>query len=135
MRLPRKSRSKKLIFLAVIFKYADTFVFSRQKRSSGNEELSPEVIDRLHYLELMKKDLERGTDENKQIPNIKAILKAYRTLQLDWNSGLVTYWSNGVQICQPRPFDWDEFEAINLVYNGKEGFWTEGVSAVDEPSR
>jgi hypothetical protein len=83
----------------------------------------------------MKKDLERGTDENKQIPNIKAILKAYRTLQLDWNSGLVTYWSNGVQICQPRPFDWDEFEAINLVYNGKEGFWTEGVSAVDKPSR
>ncbi|KAJ5761969.1 uncharacterized protein N7511_005351 [Penicillium nucicola] len=98
-----------------------------QKRSSEDEGLDDEVKDRLHYLELVLKDLEEKSVKHKQIPNIKAIMEAYRQRQLDWDGMLVTYWSNGDQLCQPRPFDWDEFETINKAHNGKEGFWTEGV--------
>lgn len=87
-----------------------------------------DVIRRIHELEGMKTDLEESLDRSKQLPNIEALLEAYRSGQLDWNSGLVTYWSKGVQICQPRPFDWDEFELINSEHEGHQGFWTEGVS-------
>ncbi|KAJ5494435.1 hypothetical protein N7463_010522 [Penicillium fimorum] len=73
----------------------------------GSEELSWETIRRL--------------------PNIEALLTACKSGELEWHTGLVTYWSRGVQICQPRRFDRDEFEAINLHLHGGKGFWTEGL--------
>lgn len=74
----------------------------------------------------------RGTsDTNKQFKNVKALLKAYRQKQLGWSPGLVTYWSNGERLCQPRPFNWDEFETISDKHNGHEGFWVEGVSNLE----
>ena len=97
-------------------------------------DLSFDVIQRLHTLESIKTDLEesrkksKSSDASRQLLNINAILEAYRSKKLDWNDGLVTYWAKGVQICQPRNFDWDEFEIINSKYNHKGAFWTEGVS-------
>ncbi|KAJ5640183.1 uncharacterized protein N7484_008045, partial [Penicillium longicatenatum] len=41
-------------------------------------------------------------------------------------TGLVTYWSHGDQLCQPRPFNWEEFDAINDAHEGYVGFWVEG---------
>lgn len=63
----------------------------------------------------------------RQLENIKAVIRAYKKGRLDWREGYVTYWSKGKQLCKPRPFDWDEFEAIYDGYNGHESFWTEGV--------
>ena len=68
-------------------------------------------------------------DPDKQLPNVKAILSAYRNKTLDWNK-LVTYWSKGKQLCQPRRFDWDEFEVVNATHGIDKGFWVEGVGAV-----
>ena len=97
-------------------------------RFPESRELSRDVILRLRDLESIKSDLEKSLDKSKQLPNIEAYLKGYRSGQLEWNAGLVTYWSKGVQISQPRLFDWDEFELINAEHGTDEGFWTEGVS-------
>ncbi|KAJ5158815.1 uncharacterized protein N7500_008466 [Penicillium coprophilum] len=94
----------------------------------GSEELSWEAIQRVHELESMKTDVAAAADQYEQLPNIEAILEEYKSCELEWNIGLVTYWSRGVQICQPRRFDWDEFESINSHFNGDKGFWTEGLT-------
>lgn len=86
------------------------------------------VIQRIDYLKKMKEDIEKSGVGKSQIPNLEALLKAYRRRKLPW-TGLVTYWSKGRQLCQPRPFNWDEFEAINRKFHGHNGFWVEGVSA------
>ena len=58
--------------------------------------------------------------------NVRSILAAYRCQTLEW-TGLVTYWVNGTQLCQPRPFNWDEYEAINEAHGRSKNFWVEGV--------
>ncbi|KAJ5938750.1 hypothetical protein N7466_001884 [Penicillium verhagenii] len=87
------------------------------------------VVQRIEMLEIMQKYLEgtKDGDEYQQLANVKALLEAYKSGQLDWNApGLVTYWSHGVQLCQPRPHDWDEFLEVNREHDGEEGFWMEG---------
>lgn len=70
-------------------------------------------------------------DPENQLPNIKALLEEYRTGKLIWRHGLVTYWSNGKRLCEPRPFDWDELEAISRhIHKESTGFWVEGVSNI-----
>lgn len=96
-------------------------------RFPGSEELSWETVQRVYELQMMKTDLESTTDDEEQLQNIEALLKAYKSGALDWNAGLVTYWMKGAQISQPRPFDWDELEAINAHHEGDKGFWVEGV--------
>lgn len=66
-------------------------------------------------------------DQWNQLPNVNALIEAYQNGTLRSWPRLVTYWSRGRQLSQPRPFDWDEFEAINYDHNGEEGFWVEGV--------
>lgn len=96
--------------------------------SAEPEGLGLKVVQRLRELEAMKTDLEENDDDPNQLPNIIALLKAYRSGELDWQPGLVTYWSKGLQICEPRGFDWDELEVIGEAHREEGGFWTEGVS-------
>lgn len=95
--------------------------------------LSWEVVQRLASLERIKAHLEKIEDPDDEIENINAIMKQYKSGDLTWNRELVTYWSKGNQLCQPRLFDWDEFEAINAKHQGHKSFWVEGVSHA--PSR
>jgi hypothetical protein len=91
--------------------------------------LSWPVVQRLEVLaktlEWLVKEDEK--DEYQQVDNVKAIIKAYKDKTLDWNPELVTYWSKGAQLCEPRPFKMDEFMHINVKYEGHTGFWVEGV--------
>ncbi|KAJ5711115.1 hypothetical protein N7488_005271 [Penicillium malachiteum] len=90
--------------------------------------LSMNVVSRIAQLRQIKDALEKeGGGSTNQLPNVNAIITAYRNKTLD-ATGLVTYWSQGKQLCQPRIFDWDEFEAINDACNGSQGFWVEGFS-------
>ncbi|KAJ5957464.1 hypothetical protein N7501_011743 [Penicillium viridicatum] len=98
-----------------------------EMRFPGSEELSWETVQRVHQLETMKTDLANTTDDYEQLPNIEALLEAYKSGELVWNTGLVTYWLKGARISQPRPFDWDEIEAINSHHQGYKGFWAEGM--------
>ncbi|KAJ5107844.1 hypothetical protein N7456_004519 [Penicillium angulare] len=86
--------------------------------------LDPDVLSRLDILEGIGKDLQEH-DKYEQLPNIRAIMEAYKERRLHFN-GLVTYWSEGQQVSQPRPFDWDEFVAIKAHFSGQKGFWVEG---------
>lgn len=91
----------------------------------GNHSLA--VLKRLKVLRTIEVELQ-SSDNFNQLPNVRALLQAYREGRLHWNLGLVTYWFEGVQLCEPRPFRWDEFEVLNAHHSGKTGFWMEGVS-------
>lgn len=88
-----------------------------------------DVAWRLSELKAMRFETESGVARPlfNQLINIQAIIQAYETKKLTWTPGMVTYWTKGKQICQPRPFDWDEFEAISMAYDGKDQFWVEGI--------
>ncbi|KAJ5165598.1 uncharacterized protein N7500_007428 [Penicillium coprophilum] len=90
----------------------------------GNHSL--EVFKRLEIPRNMEHELESSDDFN-QLPNVRALLRAYRGGMLHWNQKLVSYWSKGVQLCQPRPFNWDEIEVLNAHHSGRTGFWMEGL--------
>jgi hypothetical protein len=87
-----------------------------------------DVIQRLDMLKTIQKHFEDKEDKYDQLPNVKAIIHAYRSKKLDWIPGLVTYWSHGTQLCEPRPHDWVECNALNDKYDGTKSFWVEGVS-------
>ncbi|KAJ6185378.1 hypothetical protein N7519_006679 [Penicillium mononematosum] len=89
----------------------------------GNHSLA--VLKRLEVLRNIEVELQ-SSDNFNQLPNVRALLQAYREGRLHWNIGLVTYWFEGVQLCEPRPFSWDEFEVLNAHHSGKTGFWMEG---------
>lgn len=91
-----------------------------------------EVVQRLDCLKRIKRDHERVGDRYEQLPNVRALIDAYRSGQLEWSSeGRVTFWSKGHQIGEPRQFDWGEFEKVAGENDGQKSFWVEGVS---EPS-
>ncbi|KAJ6122913.1 hypothetical protein N7512_005378 [Penicillium capsulatum] len=94
--------------------------------SSESEHLSLETVQRVDTLKAIEKNLIANGDEHGQLPNVRAVLEAYRSGDLAWYPNLVTYWSEGKQLCKPRPFDWDEFEVINASVQGHRSFWTEG---------
>lgn len=75
----------------------------------------------------MKESLQQDGDKYQQLVNVTAVENAYRSGTLDRTPGLVVYFSKGKQLCQPRPFVWEEFEALNKKYHGESSFWTEGV--------
>ncbi|KAJ5100541.1 hypothetical protein N7456_006593 [Penicillium angulare] len=99
---------------------------------------SKDVRIRLDHLYSIAKDIEihgSGDSEspsrnvkNTQLPNIRAVIDAYYARKLEWTPGLVTYWSRGKQLCEPRQYNWDEFEAIYKKHNGHESFWVEGAA-------
>ncbi|KAJ5640850.1 hypothetical protein N7528_000475 [Penicillium herquei] len=95
------------------------------KRGRWPAGLPIEVVDRLECLDSIRRALEKG-DEFEQLPNVLSIMEAYKSKKIRI-CGLVTYWSKGVQLCQPRPFSWDECIAINKHHNGTKGFWVEGT--------
>ncbi|KAJ5591559.1 uncharacterized protein N7459_001928 [Penicillium hispanicum] len=93
------------------------------KNSGGR---SQAVVSRLKVLGRIIGDLQQE-DEDGQLVNATAIKAAYEDGSLDWNTGLVTYWSKGERISEPRPFDSEEFMVINKKYGGTESFWVEGL--------
>ncbi|KAJ5608776.1 hypothetical protein N7528_009343 [Penicillium herquei] len=113
-------------------------------------DLTPAVIERILNLKAIYDEMEQTPSQNgfqsnghkleseemiaartrkeRQQENIKAVLLAYMSGQLQWMDGYVTYWSKGKQLCQLRLFDWDEFEAIYDRFDGNSSFWTEGIT-------
>jgi hypothetical protein len=92
-------------------------------------DLSWPVVQRVETLEKILKWLpkEDPEDEWQQLENLKALMKAYKDKSLDWTPGLVTYWSKGFKLCEPRPWEDEEFMHINVKHKGHTGFWVEGV--------
>lgn len=89
--------------------------------------LSWPVVQRLDTLKGIHEHILSENDQYEVVGNVTNIIAAYRLGQLRWNPGLGTYQSKGVQLCQPRPFRWDEINLIDAKHQGHKGFWVEGV--------
>ncbi|KAJ5580258.1 uncharacterized protein N7459_006243 [Penicillium hispanicum] len=83
-----------------------------------------DVYGRISTLKFMQSAMRDEGGHEDHLPNIDAVLDAYRSGTLGV-TGLCTYWSDGKPLCQPRLFDWDEFEGIYDKYDGSTSFWTE----------
>ncbi|KAJ5594961.1 uncharacterized protein N7459_001169 [Penicillium hispanicum] len=98
------------------------------RMTAADPGLSLEVVVRLNHLDAIKKDLQKAGDKLEQLPNVEAIMDAYRAKKLAWTPGLVTYWSRGKKICDgPKKFDWKEFDQYSDGQKGQKGFWVEGI--------
>lgn len=63
-----------------------------------------------------------------QIPNIDAILAAYRSGKLQVKRGMVSYWAHGKQLSDLKPLDFDDVKAASENDGDKECFWVEEIS-------
>lgn len=55
-------------------------------------------------------------------------MKAYRSRKLETEQGMVTYWADGVQLCELRPFTWDEFHEFADRYGADQNkLWPEQI--------
>ncbi|KAJ5766053.1 uncharacterized protein N7511_003669 [Penicillium nucicola] len=109
----------------------------RDERMKAYPGLSWPVVQRLETLVnsldwLAKEDKK---DQHQQVENVKALIKAYKNQTLKWNPGLVTYWSKGVRLCEPRPFDMKEFMHVSIKHEGHTGFWVEGFDYAPQAMR
>ncbi|KAJ5589939.1 hypothetical protein N7450_003911, partial [Penicillium hetheringtonii] len=86
------------------------------------------VIQRLRVLKDIEEDLSKE-DPYDQLLTVRSIMRAYRYHELEWNDGLVTYWVKDRQLCQPRPFNWDEVDQLKEKYAQGTSFWIEGVNS------
>lgn len=115
--------------------------FQRTNESTCNSELvakypkglSGAVIQRLESLKFIEKDLEENGDINKQLPNVKSLIKAYESKRLKWVSGKVTKWYQGKCVDRPRDLDWDEVHKVASQLKAHDSFWLEGVCFYDLP--
>ncbi|CAG8169889.1 unnamed protein product [Penicillium olsonii] len=100
----------------------------RMDLMSKMPDVSLKVALRLKALEGSLAWVQETGDEFNVACSLEAIIDAYKSGSLDWVDGLVTYWNKGVQLCQPRPFDWREFYHLYALHKGSEtGFHTEGL--------
>ncbi|KAJ6023728.1 hypothetical protein N7540_004525 [Penicillium herquei] len=110
----------------------EQFQLAKARRDEMFKDLqgySLSVAKRIKSLEKIVEGLKKPDRDNfEQICNAEALLLAYRYRTLDWNPGLVTYWSKGKRISEPRPFDMQEFTLINLRHKGSKSFWVEGIN-------
>ncbi|KAJ5180882.1 hypothetical protein N7492_004092 [Penicillium capsulatum] len=95
--------------------------------------LSWGIVKRLQSLAVMREHFKKNGDKYGQLPDIGAVEKAYRAGHLQPHPGLVVYFSHETQLCEPRPLDWGEFEAIKKKYKGDRSFWMEGLNDVHAP--
>ncbi|KAJ5169197.1 uncharacterized protein N7482_004791 [Penicillium canariense] len=97
--------------------------------------LSWAVIQRLEDLKGIRDWLEEEGDHLELKPIVEALMVAYKDGNLDiyTDLGLVTYWSKGKQISQPRPFDLQEYQAIAHEFRGDRAFWVEGLFGHSTP--
>ncbi|KAG0154482.1 hypothetical protein PDIDSM_50 [Penicillium digitatum] len=115
-----------------VFEFTLEKLLKEQKSREAMMDLEPAglswpVVQRLQTLQGTLEWLQSENDKYELVGNVTNIMAAYRSGHLRWNPGLVTYWSKGVLLCQPRPFRWNEFDIINAQHDGHTGFWVEGL--------
>ncbi|CAG8230998.1 unnamed protein product [Penicillium salamii] len=85
-----------------------------------------EVAQRLHHLSGIQNMLQTEGDPDGQLPNVRALLKAFRAGELKVERGMVTYWSNGVRLNEPTKFNRELHERMLRENDSTHSFWVEG---------
>lgn len=91
--------------------------------------LAPVVVYRLHELSAIQNHLQADGDPDEQLPNIRALLKAYRGGTLELSRGMVSYWSGGVLLNPPTQFNQKLHEKMLKDNDTTRSFWVEGVNS------
>ena len=95
---------------------------------SEPEGLGFEVCERLDTLKRIFRHLEGIDATHPQLVNILAVMKAYRS-GMKIQEGMVTYWADGLKLCEPRPLNWEEFIEFGTKYGAdQQKLWLEEVS-------
>lgn len=102
-------------------------LFYRDMIKSEPDGLSWEVVQRLDSLKKIQASFDELGDDNGNTPNVAAIMAAYRSGDLVWDTNSVTYWANGKLMASAKKMDMDEFLAFSKEH-GPHGVWVEGVS-------
>lgn len=87
-----------------------------------------DIVRRLNHLKEIETHLNANWDPDNQLPNAKALIKAYREEKLGWSRGWVSYWSNGVQLNKPQEFDAEFHKNLAEQHDTTKAWWVEGVS-------
>ncbi|KAJ5736052.1 uncharacterized protein N7483_001177 [Penicillium malachiteum] len=89
------------------------------------------VLARLQTLKAALKHIDEWGDVFQQKRNIEGIMKAYRSFDLWYYPGRVTYWYRGRQVAGPENFEWSRYLSYynSPDHNGKE-FCVEGHGAL-----
>lgn len=88
-----------------------------------------DVVVRLQTLKQMAEFVDALGDPNRLLSCITSVISAYRSKELTWDEGKVTYWRDGKLVGGPPSiFEWDRFRELNSDNEG-EGFWIEPVSS------
>ncbi|KAJ6080030.1 hypothetical protein N7467_009783 [Penicillium canescens] len=99
--------------------------------------LDLQTVERLVSLRAIEASLTESDDADVygQLPNIRALMKAYRNKELMFIRGMITYWSKGVLIGPPEPFDHKRHEAFLAQYETHREFWVEGFLGAGSPQQ
>lgn len=83
---------------------------------------------RLRDLKNVREDLKNNGDKRNLLSTVNALIEAYMSKGLNWNDGLVTYWSKRKKVCDgPKEFTWKDFDLYSEMHQGHQSFWVEGV--------
>ncbi|KAJ6112388.1 hypothetical protein N7512_007712 [Penicillium capsulatum] len=89
--------------------------------------LDQAVYDRLRELEWIKQALGKDKAQPSQIPNVKAVIKAYKSGKLVLGKDQVVYFAGGQQLGAPQAWDQNEYLKIQRANQNRGAFWVEGV--------
>ncbi|KAJ5658973.1 hypothetical protein N7507_005424 [Penicillium longicatenatum] len=105
---------------------------TKQEMMEKNPGLDWMVVQRIETLQEIDSWLKEDGDKYRLRESVKAVTEAYKAKKLEWTPGLVTYWSRGIQVSEPRPWDIQENAAIAARFGGNTGFWVEECQAESE---
>ncbi|OQD82767.1 hypothetical protein PENANT_c020G03369 [Penicillium antarcticum] len=97
------------IFVEMFKRRLEIYLTKRQERedmiASEPEGLDWETVQRLNSLRIIEEHLTEQRDGDGQLPNVKAIQKAYRNREMLFIHGMISYWRKGEQIGAPGEQD------------------------------
>lgn len=83
---------------------------------------------RVEGLESLVAHIEKRRDPGRILLNLMTIKEAYKAKEMEYEPGLVTYWSRGVQVGGPAQFSLEDFlKHCRENGGGGKAFWVEGV--------
>ena len=96
---------------------------TREKEPKG---LGEQVYQRVYELRFLEFDLAKKHDPQKQLPNVRAVLKAYRSGRLNLVEGKVIFYIDGEPLGGPQEWNVEKFLTVRKE-RPEAALWVEGI--------